>query len=136
MFGSVGWGELLVLLIVGLVVLGPERLPGAIRWTTESLRKVRDYASGATASLREELGPEFDDVRKPLVELQKLRGMTPRAVITKHLLDGDDSVFDSLTRPLDDVKKAVTEPAPTPIVNPELAKPAEPGPTRYDADAT
>lgn len=31
MFGSVGWGELLVLLIVGLVVLGPERLPGAIR---------------------------------------------------------------------------------------------------------
>ncbi|MDM1917733.1 Sec-independent protein translocase TatB, partial [Mycobacteroides abscessus] len=34
------------------------------------------------------------------------------------------------------VKKAVTEPAPTPIVNPELAKPAEPGPTRYDADAT
>ncbi|MGC7299639.1 Sec-independent protein translocase TatB, partial [Mycobacteroides abscessus subsp. massiliense] len=27
-------------------------------------------------------------------------------------------------------------PAPTPIVNPELAKPAEPGPTRYDADAT
>ncbi|CPW56311.1 Probable Sec-independent protein translocase protein TatB homolog [Mycobacteroides abscessus] len=62
--------------------------------------------------------------------------MTPRAVITKHLLDGDDSVFDSLTRPLDDVKKAVTEPAPTPIVNPELAKPAEPGPTRYDADAT
>lgn len=70
MFGSVGWGELLVLLIVGLVVLGPERLPGAIRWTTESLRKVRDYASGATASLREELGPEFDDVRKPLAELQ------------------------------------------------------------------
>ncbi|NGX06934.1 twin arginine-targeting protein translocase TatB [Mycobacteroides franklinii] len=136
MFGSVGWGELLVLLIVGLVVLGPERLPGAIRWTTESLRKVRDYASGATATLREELGPEFDDVRKPLAELQKLRGMTPRAVITKHLLDGDDSVLDSLTRPLDDVKKAVTEPAPTPVVNPELTKPAVPGPTRYDADAT
>ncbi|GAB5902741.1 Sec-independent protein translocase protein TatB [Mycobacteroides chelonae] len=136
MFGSVGWGELLVLLVVGLVVLGPERLPGAIQWTTESLRKVRDYASGATASLREELGPEFDDVRKPLAELQKLRGMTPRAVITKHLLDGDDSVLDSLTKPLEDVKKAVSEPAPTPVANPDLTKPGDPGPTRYDADAT
>ena len=40
MFGSVGWGELLVLLVVGLVVLGPERLPGAIQWTTESLPKL------------------------------------------------------------------------------------------------
>ncbi|MGH3722505.1 MAG: Sec-independent protein translocase protein TatB [Mycobacterium sp.] len=136
MFGSVGWGELLVLLVVGLVVLGPERLPEAIRWTTESLRKARDYATGATASLREELGPEFDDMRKPLAELQKLRGMTPRAVITKHLLDGDDSVLDSLTRPLDDAKRAITDPAPSVSANPELTKPGEPGPTRYDADAT
>ena len=30
-------------------------------------------------------------LRQPLAELQKLRGMTPRAAITKHLLDGDDS---------------------------------------------
>lgn len=136
MFGGVGWGELLVLLVVGLVVLGPERLPGAIRWTTESLRKVRDYASGATASLREELGPDFEDVRVPLAELQKLRGMTPRAVITKHLLDGDDSVLDALTKPVDDVKKAVTDATAVSPVAPEPVKPAEPGPTRFDADAT
>ncbi|MGL5443835.1 MAG: Sec-independent protein translocase protein TatB, partial [[Mycobacterium] stephanolepidis] len=36
----------------------------------------------------------------------------------------------------EDVKKAVSEPAPTPMVNPDLTKPGEPGPTRYDADAT
>jgi len=29
MFANVGWGEMLLLLVVGLVVLGPERLPGA-----------------------------------------------------------------------------------------------------------
>ena len=39
------------------------------------------------------MGPEFDDLREPLSELQKLRGMTPRAALTKHLLDGDDSLF-------------------------------------------
>lgn len=91
MFANVGWGEMLVLVIVGLVILGPERLPGAIRWTSNALRQVRDYVSGATSQLRDDLGPEFEDLRQPLSELQKLRGMSPRAALTKHLLDGDDT---------------------------------------------
>jgi sec-independent protein translocase protein TatB len=93
MFANVGWGEILVLMVVGLVVLGPERLPGAIRWTSSALRQARDYLSGMTTQLREDMGPEFDDLREPLSELNKLRGMTPRAALTKHLLDGDDSLF-------------------------------------------
>jgi sec-independent protein translocase protein TatB len=84
---------MLVLVVVGLVVLGPERLPGAIRWSAGALRQARDYLSGVTSQLREDIGPEFDDLREPLSELQKLRGMTPRAALTKHLLDGDDSLF-------------------------------------------
>lgn len=91
MLGSLSWEHMLVLVVVGLVVLGPERLPGAIRWTSNALRQARDYLSGVTTQLREDLGPEFDDLRVPLSELQKLRGMTPRAALTKHLLDGDDS---------------------------------------------
>jgi sec-independent protein translocase protein TatB len=91
MFNNIGWGEMLLLVVIGLVVLGPERLPGAIRWATGTVRQARDYLSGATSQLREEMGPEFDDLREPLSELQKLRGMTPRAALTKHLLDGDDS---------------------------------------------
>ncbi|MGD9620250.1 MAG: Sec-independent protein translocase protein TatB [Mycolicibacterium sp.] len=93
MFANVGWGEMLVLVIAGLVIVGPERLPGAIRWTSGALRQVRDYIGGATSQLRQDLGPEFDDLREPLSELQRLRGMTPRAALTKHLLDGDDSIF-------------------------------------------
>ncbi len=104
MFANVGWGEMLLLVVVGLVILGPERLPGAIRWTSNTLRQARDYVSGATSQLREDLGPEFDDLRQPLSELQKLRGMTPRAALTKHLLDGDDSwlteAFQSRPEPL------------------------------------
>ncbi|WP_068166575.1 Sec-independent protein translocase protein TatB, partial [Rhodococcus phenolicus] len=91
MFGNIGWGEFMVLLVAALVVLGPERLPGAVSWVTKSLRQVRDYASGARQQLKDELGPDFEDLRKPLSELNELRGMTPKAVITKHLLDGDDS---------------------------------------------
>src|SRR5215471_1574651 len=98
---------MLVLLVVGLVVLGPERLPGAIRWTSNAVRQARDYVTGATSQLRDDLGPEFDDLRQPLSELNKLRGMTPRAAITKHLLDGDDSF---LTGKFDE--KQAPEPLP------------------------
>lgn len=126
MFANVGWGEMLLLVVVGLVVLGPERLPGAIQWATSTLRKAREYLSGATRELREELGPEFDDLRQPISELQKLRGMTPRAAITKHLLDGDDSW---LTGEFDQTKQA--DP-----VKPQSAPLPPTGPAPYDSDAT
>jgi sec-independent protein translocase protein TatB len=132
MFANVGWGEMLLLIVVGLVVLGPERLPGAIQWTAKTVRQARDYLSGATRELREELGPEFEDLRQPLSEIQKLRGMTPRAAITKHLLDGDDSwltgEFEARPGGAEAVKpKSVPPPAPD---APETA------PAPFDADAT
>ena len=134
MFANVGWGEMLVLVIAGLVILGPERLPGAIRWTSGALRQARDYISGATSQLREDLGPEFDDLREPLSELNKLRGMSPRAALTKHLLDGDDSIFTGkFDRPETNTEKPVSSPAPQPAAPPE---PAQPGVTPFDIDAT
>ncbi|MBS4727359.1 Sec-independent protein translocase subunit TatB [Mycobacterium sp. SM1] len=136
MFANVGWGELLVLLVVGLVVLGPERLPGAIRWTANALRQARNYISGVTSQLREDIGPEFDDLREPLRELQKLRGMTPRAMLTKHLLDGDDSLL-AFDLPVDDTGRGV------PPVVPQPGEPAPTAPDRrgdepapFDIDAT
>jgi len=131
MFANLGWGEMLLLVVVGLVVLGPERLPGAIRWTTGAIRQARDYLSGATGQLRAELGPEFDDLRAPINELQKLRGMTPRAALTKHLLDGDDSF---LTGNFDG--PAVK---PTNAGGPTAAPAATPAPSvtaPFDSDAT
>lgn len=91
MFSNIGWGEMMILLVAALVILGPERLPGAIKWTGQALRQVRDYATGATSQLKQELGPEFDELRKPLEQLNELRGMNPRQMVTKHLFDGDDS---------------------------------------------
>ncbi|MBX9638516.1 MAG: Sec-independent protein translocase protein TatB [Mycobacteriaceae bacterium] len=127
MFANIGWGEMLVLVVVGLVVLGPERLPGAIRWTAGALRQARDYLSGVSNQLREDMGPEFDDIRGQLSELQKLRGMTPRAALTKHLLDGDDSIF---TGNFD----APASQAPSPPTPAE--PPVPPERTPFDTDAT
>jgi sec-independent protein translocase protein TatB len=124
-FANIGWGEMFLLVVIGLVVLGPERLPEAIRWSTGTIRKVREYLSGATRELREEFGPEFDDLRQPIDELQKLRGMTPKAAITKHLLDGDDSW---MTGEFDSPKAQAVKPQSAPV--------PPPGPAPFDADAT
>jgi len=137
MFANVGWGEMLLLVVVGLVILGPERLPGAIRWTSNALRQARDYISGATSQLREDLGPEFDDLRQPLSELQKLRGMTPRAALTKHLLDGDDSwLTGAFDAPQEKPQSAPMPPATAqgPQPSPEPVPPGAPAP--FDSDAT
>ena len=131
MFANLSWEHILVLVVVGLVILGPERLPGAIRWTSNALRQARDYLSGMTSQLRQDLGPEFDDLRAPLSELQRLRGMTPRAALTKHLLDGDDSIFTgNFERPVNGAPAKPVEPSQP------AAELHAPGHTPFDTDAT
>jgi len=86
-FDSVGWVELLVIIVAGLFILGPERLPSAAAWLGRTIRQVRDYATGAREQLRQEMGPEFDQLRKPLEDLRELRNFDPKRAITKHLWD-------------------------------------------------
>lgn len=121
MFGNVGWGEIALLMFVGLFVLGPERLPGAAAWLGRTVRQLREYGTGARDQLKEQLGPEFDDLRKPLADLQQLRGMSPRAAITKHLFDGEPgSMFGDTTAP------SSMDPAPVSPISMTKAKSFDP----------
>ena len=90
MFESVGWGEILVLVVAGLFILGPERLPSAAAWLGKTARQVREYATGARDQLRRELGPEFDELRKPLEDLKGLRDFNPRTAVRRTLFDDDE----------------------------------------------
>lgn len=94
MFDSIGWTEVLVLIVAAMFILGPERLPQAASWLGRSVRKARGYANGARDQLRSEFGSEFDELRKPLEDLRSLRDLNPRRAITHHLLDGYDPVED------------------------------------------
>lgn len=86
MLGSLGWDRLFVLLVAALVVLGPERLPGAVRWVTRSLRQVRDHVNQAAAQAKTDFGPELADIRQPLATLAELRSelrdLTTAALLT------------------------------------------------------
>ena len=104
-FDNVGIGELAVLLMLGLFVFGPDRLPGMAAEAGKGLRKVRLYVKGMTEDLKGELGPELGGV--------DLASLHPRTFVQKHLFSDDD---------LDEVKDgpasravvplAVDEPAP------------------------
>ncbi|XVS65329.1 Sec-independent protein translocase protein TatB [Actinosynnema sp. CA-299493] len=89
MFDSIGWLEILVIVVAGLFILGPERLPEAAAWVGKTVRKVREYATGAREQLKQEMGPEFEQLRKPLEDLRELRNFDPKRAITKHLWDDD-----------------------------------------------
>ncbi len=43
---DIGFWELLTIAVLALLVLGPERLPGALRSTISTARKVRNMATG------------------------------------------------------------------------------------------
>lgn len=96
---NIGWGEFLILIIAGLLILGPERLPSAAAWLGRTLRQIREYADGAREQLRSHLGPEFDELRAPLEDLRGLRGwrgftprgFNPRSALTRQLFDDLDS---------------------------------------------
>lgn len=55
-------GEWLLLIVLALVVLGPERLPGYASKLAEWVRNLRDMAEGAKSQIKEEMGPSFQDV--------------------------------------------------------------------------
>ena len=82
MFGQLGWGEILVILLVGLFVFGPERLPGVAKDAGKMLRQLRSMANGVRDDIRSELGPEVADL--------DLASLNPRTFVAKHLLGDDD----------------------------------------------
>ena len=107
MFSNVGWGEVLVLLIVALFLIGPERLPGLIKEVRAMLLAVRKAVSQAKEQIDGELGEDFKEFSKPLQELNSVRQMGAKGFITKTLLDDDDSFLTSFNETKQDVKDTV-----------------------------
>lgn len=64
MFG-ISFGELLIIGVVGLVVLGPERLPAVARTLGRLMRQVQDY----TNAFKDELNRELHNAE--ILELEK-----------------------------------------------------------------
>ena len=70
-----------MLLLLGLFVFGPERLPTIAADAGRTLRKIREYLKGMGEDLKAELGPE--------VGALDLRSLDPKEFVRKHLLEDE-----------------------------------------------
>ena len=55
-------GEFLGLIVLGLFLVGPDKLPNAAKDFARFLHKVRNFTSYASRELKENLGPGFEDL--------------------------------------------------------------------------
>lgn len=85
MFGING-PEFLLLLIIGVLVIGPSRLPEYTQKLANLVKEVRRMASGARDQIKEEVGIDIDEVDWKKYDP---RQYDPRRIIKEALLDDD-----------------------------------------------
>jgi sec-independent protein translocase protein TatB len=93
--------EFLLLLVIAVVLFGPERLPDLARKAARVVQYVRAIAGNAQDQLSKELGPGFADV--------DLRDLNPKSFIQKHLLEDVDPIVADVKAEIKDVSATVTD---------------------------
>jgi sec-independent protein translocase protein TatB len=78
--------EFFVLLIIGILVIGPQRLPEYTQKLANLVKEVRRMASGAREQIKEEVGIDIDDVDWKKYDP---RQYDPRRIIKEAFLDDD-----------------------------------------------
>ncbi len=124
MFFNLGPFEIGVLVIVALVVFGPDRLPTLARDAARMIKTLRDLAQGARTQLRDELGPELGNI--------DLTSLNPRTALRRALLDDDEDESTAEAR-----SASSAEPAAPAQPSPPSQRPLTRGEEApYDGDAT
>jgi sec-independent protein translocase protein TatB len=98
-FNDIGPLELVTLVVLAVLVFGPEKLPKMIQDVTRTIRKIREFSESAKADIREELGPEFKDF--------EFEDLNPKTFIRKQL-DNDEMGLKEIRNGFD-LKKEMAE---------------------------
>src|SRR5881227_2651691 len=98
MFGleNLNTWHILVLVLLGIFIFGPDRLPKAIADGVRMLRNLRNMARNATSDLSRELGTEIT-----------LEDLNPKALLRKHLLSEEDE--QAIRKPLEQIYRDVKD---------------------------
>ncbi|MGQ4416723.1 sec-independent translocase [Streptomyces sp. SAS_269] len=142
MFNDIGPLELVTIIVLAVLVFGPDKLPKVIQDVTRTIRKIREFSESAKQDIRTELGPEFKDF--------EFEDLNPKTFMRKQL-DNEDLGLKEIRNGFD-LKKEMAEVTDAVHHRDNQAsssssggridmtkKPGDPGkdgPPPFDADAT
>lgn len=101
-------GELLGLIVLGLFLVGPDKLPNAAKDFARFLHKVRNFTSYASRELKENLGPGFEDL--------DVSDLTPKNLAKKVI----GNAMDDVKPVINDVKRQSKEIKDVAKIDPDL----------------
>ena len=108
---DIGFSELVVIGLVALIVIGPERLPRVARTVGHLIGRLQRYVADVKADINREV--ELD-------ELRKMRDSVQEAAASI-----ENSVTSGLSKAEDDLNRSVTADLPSETVTPPAAPSAE-----------
>ncbi|MDO0925860.1 sec-independent translocase [Streptomyces sp. TG1A-8] len=140
MFNDIGPLELVTIIVLAVLVFGPDKLPKVIQDVMRTIRKIREFSESAKQDIRAELGPDFKDF--------DFEDLNPKTFLRKQL-DNEDLGLKEIRNGFD-LKKEMAEvtdavhgrggDTPSPGGRVDMAKkPEDPGEDDrpvFDADAT
>ena len=84
---DINGGEILVILLLAALLLGPDRLPELARSAARLVRRGRDFATGASAQMKDEIGVDLDGVDWRRYDPRQYH---PRRIVQNALSDAFD----------------------------------------------
>jgi ATP-binding protein involved in chromosome partitioning len=81
---NIGGGEIIGLAVLGMILVGPERMPSIAADAARYLNKLKKFAQNATDELKENLGPGYEDL--------KVTDLNPKKFIKKTIGDAMEQV--------------------------------------------
>ncbi|MBM9507705.1 sec-independent translocase [Actinacidiphila acididurans] len=85
MFFDIGPLELVAIVVLAVLIFGPDKLPKVIQDVMAFIRKVREFSDSAKEDIRRELGPEFKDF--------EFEDLNPKTFIRKNLMSGEEDEY-------------------------------------------
>lgn len=130
-------GELVLLVVLAVVLFGPEKLPLFARKAARVFVYLRGVANNAQSQLREELGPEYSDLQ--------LADLNPKTFVRK-TLSAEIEAIEEAKRDIAGVKETLKEAnsqvtaeakgAERALIAANAAVAELPRPARFDIEAT
>ena len=131
-----GWDELIVVLVIAMVVIGPQRMPEYAAKLARGIRQLRLMADGARAQLKEQMGPEFEDVNWRQYDP---RQYDPRKIVRDALREPLEQAWNPVAQELTSVRESAKGIGAGGAGSPDRDGGAAgdgPQPTPFDTDAT